>query len=131
MHNMMRRNVGGTPVLFMDVDASKEEEGTAHVIDHARDLCVRARVDDNEFEAVEGDGGGVKRGAMVGHGGGGANLDSTTTIRSSNGNPMATGSNLGLTVFFIFKKIDFWCRLVTADTKNRLFFISHSWYRLQ
>jgi hypothetical protein len=39
-------------VLFMDADASKEEEGATHVVDHARDLCAWARVDDTEFEAV-------------------------------------------------------------------------------
>jgi hypothetical protein len=36
----------------MDTDASKEEEDAAHVVDHARDLCVWAQVDDTEFEAV-------------------------------------------------------------------------------
>jgi hypothetical protein len=35
-------------VLFMDTGASKEEEGA----DHARDLCVRARVDNAEFKVV-------------------------------------------------------------------------------
>jgi hypothetical protein len=53
----------------MDVDTSKEEEGMARVVDHARDLCAWARVDDAEFKAVEGDGGGVKRGVTAGHGG--------------------------------------------------------------
>jgi hypothetical protein len=97
VRNMTRRNAGGTPMLFMDVDASKEEEGVARVVDHAKDLCVRARVDDAEFKAVKGDGGGVKRGVMAGCGNGGVNSASTTTIRSSNGNPMAAGSNLGPT----------------------------------
>jgi hypothetical protein len=46
-------------MLFMDADASKEE-GAARIVDHARDLCARARVDDAEFKAVEGDGSGVK-----------------------------------------------------------------------
>jgi hypothetical protein len=60
----------------------------------------------------------------VGRGGGGVNF-STTTIRSSNGNPMAAGSDLGPTGLdlgpAVFFKFDFWCRLVTADTKNRFF----------
>jgi hypothetical protein len=55
------------PVLFMDTDASKEkEEGAARVVDDAMDLCAQARVDDVEFEAVEGDGGGAKRGTTRG-----------------------------------------------------------------
>jgi hypothetical protein len=45
-------NAGRAPVLFMDTDASKEEEHAAHVVDHTRDLCVWAQVDDTEFEAV-------------------------------------------------------------------------------
>jgi hypothetical protein len=114
--------------LFIDADASKEEEGATRVVDHARNLCARAWVDDAEFKAVEGDRGGVKRGTTAGRGGGGANSASTTMIRSSNGNPMAVGSDLGPTVFF---KFDFWYRRVTADTKNRLFFVLHSWYQLQ
>jgi hypothetical protein len=61
----------------------------------------------------------VKRGTTTGRGGGGVDSASTTTIQSSNGNPIVTGSDLGPTVFLI----DFWCRLVTADTKNRLFFV--------
>jgi hypothetical protein len=77
---MTRRNTGGAPVLFMDADVSKEEEGAARVVDHARDLCVRARVDDAKFKAVEGDRGGVKRGATMGRDGGGANSASTTTM---------------------------------------------------
>jgi hypothetical protein len=36
----------------MDTGASKEEEGAARVVDHARDLCVRARVDNAEFKVV-------------------------------------------------------------------------------
>jgi hypothetical protein len=74
----MQRNAGGVPVLFMDADESKEEEGVAHVVDHARALCVRARVNDAEFEAVEGDGGSVKRGTMADHGS--VDSASTTTI---------------------------------------------------
>jgi hypothetical protein len=65
VRNTTRRNASGAPVLFMDADASKEEEGVAHVITDARDLCAWARVDDAEFKAVEGDGGGVKRGVAV------------------------------------------------------------------
>jgi tripartite-type tricarboxylate transporter receptor subunit TctC len=43
----MRRNACGSPVMFMDVDASKEkEDGMARVVDHVRGLYVRARVDD-------------------------------------------------------------------------------------
>jgi hypothetical protein len=38
-------------VLFMDADASKDEEGVTRIVDHARDL-VQARVDDAEFKAV-------------------------------------------------------------------------------
>jgi hypothetical protein len=108
LRNMTRRNTGGAPVLFMDADVSKEEEGVARVVDHARDLCVRARVDDAEFKAVEGDGGGVKRGATTGRGGGGANSASTITMQSSNNNLMVAGSDLGPTgldlsqLFFIF-----------------------------
>jgi hypothetical protein len=50
-------------VLFVDTDASKEkEEGAARIVDDAMDLCAQAWVDNAEFEAVEGDGGGVKRG---------------------------------------------------------------------
>jgi hypothetical protein len=30
--------------------------------------------------------------------------------------------------FLIFSKIDLWCRLVTADTTNGLFFVSLGWY---
>jgi hypothetical protein len=92
----------------MDADVSKEEEGAARVVDHARDLCVRARVDDAEFKAVEGDRGGVKRGATTGRGGGGANSASTITMQSSNNNLMVAGSDLGSTgldlsqLFFIF-----------------------------
>jgi hypothetical protein len=119
------RYAGGALVLFVDADASQEEEGVAHVVDHTRDLCARARVDDAEFDVVEGDGGGAKQGTTVACDG--ADSASTTTIRSSNGNPMAVGSNLGPAVFLI----NFWCRLVTTDTKNRLFFVSHSWYWLQ
>jgi hypothetical protein len=45
--NVMRRNACGSPVMFMDVDASKEkEDGMARVVDHVRGLYVRARVDD-------------------------------------------------------------------------------------
>jgi hypothetical protein len=47
-------------MLFMDADASKEEEGAACIVVHARDLCAWAWVNDTEFKAVEGDGGGVK-----------------------------------------------------------------------
>jgi hypothetical protein len=48
-------------VLFMDADTSKEkEEGVASVINHAREFCARARVNDAEFKVVIGDGGGVK-----------------------------------------------------------------------
>jgi hypothetical protein len=76
----------------------------------------------------------VKRGATVGRGGGGANF-STTTIQSSNGNPMAAGSDLSPTGLdlgpAVFFKFNFWYQLVTVDTKNRLFFVSHSWYQLQ
>jgi hypothetical protein len=79
----------------MDADVSKEEEGAARVVDHARDLCVRARVDDAKFKAVEGDRCGVKRGATMGHDGGGANSASTTTMQSSNSNLMVVGSDLG------------------------------------
>jgi hypothetical protein len=61
VRNTTRRNASGAP----DADASKEEEGVAHVITDARDLCAWARVDDAEFKAVEGDGGGVKRGVAV------------------------------------------------------------------
>jgi hypothetical protein len=75
----------------------------------------------------KGDGGGATRGAMAVAV---ADSTSTTMIHSSNCNPMATGSDLGL-AFFYFLKIDFLCRLLTADTKNRLFFVSHIWYRLQ
>jgi hypothetical protein len=53
------------PVLFEDADASKEEEGTARIVDHARDLCARAWVNDTEFEVVEGDGGGAKCGTTA------------------------------------------------------------------
>jgi hypothetical protein len=91
-------------VLFMDADASKDEEGVTRIVDHARDL-VQARVDDAEFKAVEGDRGGVKRGATAGRGGGGVNSASTTTIRSSNGNPMAVGSDLGPPAVFYFFEI--------------------------
>jgi hypothetical protein len=92
-------------VLFVDADASKEkEESAAHVADDARDLCARAWVHDAEFEVVEGDGGSAKRDATSGHGGGGADSTSTTTIWSSNGNPIATGSDLGSAVFFSFQK---------------------------
>jgi hypothetical protein len=92
----------------MDADASKDEEGVTRIVDHARDL-VRARVDDAEFKAVEEDRGGVKRGATAGRGGDGdgVNSASTTTIRSSNGNPMAVDSDLGPQLFFIFLKFDF------------------------
>jgi hypothetical protein len=108
-------------MLFVYTDASKEEEGAARVVDHATDLCSWARVNDAMFKAVERgrrwcderrDGGGVAV----------ADSTSTTMIHSSNGNPMATGSDLGL-AFFYFLKIDFLCRLLTADTKNRLFFV--------
>jgi hypothetical protein len=95
-------------VLFMDADVSKEEEGVTRVVDHARDLYARAQVDDAEFKAVEGDGGGVKRGAKAGRGGSGANSASTTTIRSSNDNPMVAGSDLGLDLgptVFLFVEI--------------------------
>jgi hypothetical protein len=93
-------------VLFMDADASKDEEGVTRIVDHARDL-VQARVDDAEFKAVEGDRGGVKRGATAGRGGGGGGVNSasTTTIRSSNGNPMAVGSDLGPPAVFYFFEI--------------------------
>jgi hypothetical protein len=95
---------------------------------------VQVWVDDVEFEAVEGDRGGVKRGTTVGRGGGGgcggADSASTITILSSNGNPIAasldlgpTGLDLRLTIFY-FSKINISSRLVTADTKNRLFFVS-------
>jgi hypothetical protein len=96
----MWRNIGGAPVLFVYTDASKEEEGAARVVDHATDLCSWARVNDAMFKAVERgrrwcderrDGGGVAV----------ADSTSTTMIHSSNGNPMATGSDLGL-AFFIF-----------------------------
>jgi hypothetical protein len=117
-------------MLFMGADASKEEEGTARTVNHARNLCARARVDDAKFETVEGDRGGVKRGATAGRGSGSANSASTTMIQISNGNSMAAGSDLGPAIFFYFSNFDFWCRLVTADTKNRLFFVSHNWYQL-
>jgi hypothetical protein len=87
----------------VDANASKEkEEGVDRVVDHARDLCTRARVDDAGFEAVKGDRGDVKRDATVGRGGGGggADLASTTTIRSSNDNPIVAGSDLDPAVFF-------------------------------
>jgi hypothetical protein len=113
MCNATRCNVGGTTVLFVDTSKVKEE-GAARVIDHTRDLCVQVWVDDVEFEAVEGDRGGAKRGTTVGRGGGGgcggADSSSTITILSSNGNPIAASSDLGptgldlrLTIFLFFK----------------------------
>jgi hypothetical protein len=42
----------------------------------------------------------VKRGTTAGRGGGGVDSASTTTIQSSNGNLIVTGSDLGPTVFF-------------------------------
>jgi hypothetical protein len=36
----------------------------------------------------------------------------------------------GATTFFLFWKINLWCRLVTADTTNDSFFVSLGWYRL-
>jgi hypothetical protein len=92
-------------VLFVYTDASKEEEGAARVVDHAIDLCAWARVDDAMFKAVERgrrwcderhDGGRVAVVVAV------ADSTSTTMIHSSNGNPMATGSNLVL-AFLFFK----------------------------
>jgi hypothetical protein len=117
-----RRNTCGMPVLFVDADASKEEKGTARIVDHARDLCPWARVNDAEFEVVEGDRSGAKCSTTAGCGG--ADSASTTTIQSSNDNLMAVGSNLGLTGLDLGPAIflnDFLCRLITGDTKNRLF----------
>jgi hypothetical protein len=75
---------------------------------HAKDLCTQARVDDAEFEVVEGDGGGAKRGVTPGRGsaGGGADSASITMIQSSNSNSIAAGSDLAR-LFFIFQKLIF------------------------
>jgi hypothetical protein len=75
---------------------------------HAKDHCTQAWVDDAEFEVVEGDGGGAKRGVTAGRGsaGGGVDSASTTVIRSSNNNPIAAGSDLAR-LFFIFQKLIF------------------------
>jgi hypothetical protein len=118
-------------VLFVYTDASKEEEGAARVVDHAIDLCAWARVDDAMFKAVERgrrwcderhDGG-------RGGGGGGCGFDFHHHDPQQQWQPDGDGLGSGPS-FFYFLKIDFLCGLLTADTKNRLFFVSHIWYRL-
>jgi hypothetical protein len=83
-------------MLFMDADASKEEEGAARVVDHARARAVAVRI------RLPPPRSGVA---------------TATRWRQA---------RIWARLFFYFLKFNFWCRLVTADTKNRLFFISHS-----